>query len=325
MIAILLTAVLLPGALVASLAVGANPLSPDTVLATITGGGTAESHYVIFEQRLPRTAAAVAVGAGLGAAGALIQAFTRNPLADPGILGVNAGAAFFVAVGVGLWGMTDPVAHGWLACAGALLAALAVQTIGTSRRGPAEPTHLTMVGVAVGAVLSGLTTALVLTHPQAFDHMRSWNAGSLLDRGFEVSLPLMPLIGLGLLGAVLMTRALNSMSLGADVARAQGVAPHRLQHLVLGCLTLLAGGATAIAGPIAFVGLMVPHVARWTWGTDQRTIMTGSILLGALLMLLADVLGRLLVPGEMPVGLVTAFVGAPVLIVLVRRRRASTL
>lgn len=321
----LVPALLMPVALLASLAVGANPLSPDLVVDTLAGGGTEESRFVVLDQRVPRTVAAVVVGAGLGASGALIQAFTRNPLADPGILGVNAGAAFFVAVGVGLLGVTSPTVQGWLACTGALLVAAAVHLIGSSPGRPARPVQLTVVGVAIGAVLSGLTTGLVLTHPQAFDRMRSWNAGSLVERGFDVVLPLLPLVLLGLLGALAAAPALNSMTLGADVARTQGVDARRHQYLVLLSITLLAGGATAIAGPIAFVGLMIPHVVRWTLGTDQRGIVVGSMLLAPLLMLLADVLGRVLVAGEMPVGLVTAFIGAPVLIALVRRRGTSTL
>lgn len=310
----------------ASVLIGANTLSPDQVLATLAGHGTAETRFVVWDQRIPRTAAALVVGAALGVAGALIQAFTRNPLADTGILGVNAGAAFFVAVGITFLGVTSPADYVWLACTGALLLTVAVYAIGTGRDSGGGPVRLTVTGVALGAVFAGLTTGLTLTHPDSFDRMRGWAAGSLLERGFDVVLPVLPLVAAGLVLACVAAPALNSITLGQDVARSHGVNVGRTTVIVLAAVTLLAGSATAIAGPIAFVGLMVPHVVRWTLGANQWTIMTGSLVLAPVLVLLADVLGRIAVlPSEMPVGIVTAFVGAPVLIALVRRSKASGL
>jgi len=309
-----------------SVMVGANPLAPGTVLDTLFGGGTAESNFVVWEQRIPRTAAGLAVGAALGVAGALIQAFTRNPLADPGILGVNAGAAFFVAVGITFFGVTSPLGYVWLACAGALVLTVAVYAIGSAGGEAAGPVRLTVTGVAIGAVFAGLTTGLTLTHPDAFDRMRGWSAGSLLERGFDVVVPVLPLVLVGLALALGAAPGLNSITLGSDVARSQGVSVRRIQLVVLIAVTLLAGSATAVAGPLVFVGLVVPHVVRWTLGTDQRWIVLGSLVLGPALVVLSDVLGRVAVlPSEMPVGIVTAFVGAPVLIALVRRRSASAL
>lgn len=305
---------------------GANTLSPDQVLATLAGGGTSETRFVVLDQRVPRTAAALVVGAALGVAGALIQAFTRNPLADTGILGVNAGAAFFVAVGITFLGVTSPTDYVWLACAGALLLTVVVYVIGTGGASGGGPIRLTVTGVALGAVFSGLTTGLTLTHPDSFDKMRGWSAGSLLERGFDVVLPVLPLVAAGLVLAAIAAPALNSITLGQDVARSHGVNIGLTTVIVLVSVTLLAGSATAIAGPIAFVGLMIPHVVRWTLGADQWTIMIGSLVLAPVLVLLADVLGRIAVlPSEMPVGIVTAFVGAPVLIALVRRKKASGL
>ncbi|WP_377319980.1 iron chelate uptake ABC transporter family permease subunit [Pimelobacter simplex] len=319
-------AVVLGGAVVLSLAVGSNPLSPAEVLAALGGGGTDETRYVVRELRVPRTAVAVVAGAALGVAGALMQAFTRNPLADPGILGVNAGAAFCVALGVTFLGIRSITGYVWLAFAGALVVTAAVYLIGSTGRGRAAPVRLTLAGVALGAVLSGITTGLSLSNPTAFDKMRSWNAGTVLGRGFDVLVPVLPLVALGLALALLVARDLNAVALGEDVARSQGVDVARTRWLVVAAVTLLAGSATALAGPIAFVGLMVPHVVRWTLGPDQRRILAGTVLVAPALLLAADVVGRLLVlPGEMPVGVVTAFVGAPVLIVLVRRRGASAL
>jgi len=309
-----------------SVVVGANPMAPGTVLDTLFGGGSAESRFVVWDQRMPRTAAGVAVGAALGVAGALMQAFTRNPLADPGILGVNAGAAFFVAVGITFFGVTSPLGYVWLACAGALLLTGAVYAIGSAGGQAAGPVRLTVTGVAIGAVFAGLTTGLALTHPDAFDRMRGWSAGSLLERGFDVVLPVLPLVLVGLALALWAAPGLNSIALGPDVARSQGVNVRRIQIVVLAAVTLLAGSATAVAGPLVFVGLVVPHMVRWTLGTDQRRIVLGSMMLGPVLVLLSDVLGRVAVlPSEMPVGVVTAFVGAPVLILLVRRRSATAL
>lgn len=314
------------GVLVLSLAVGSNPLTPAQVWAALTGSGSTEHEYVVLDLRVPRTLAGIVVGMALGVAGALMQAFTRNPLADPGILGVNAGAAFLVAVGVAFGGVTSAIGYVWFALVGALVVTLAVYVIGMSGRGPADPMRLTLAGVAIGAVLSGITSGLSLSRPTTFESMRSWHAGSLLGRGLEVLLPVLPLVVLGLVIAVAVTAQLNAIALGDDVARSQGVSVTRTRGLVVVAVTLLAGSATAIAGPIAFVGLMVPHAVRWVTGPNHRAIALGSLVVAPVLVLAADVTGRLLVlPGEMPVGVVTAFIGGPVLIALVRSRKARQL
>jgi iron complex transport system permease protein len=306
--------------------VGAKPLDPALVLETFLGGGSEESRFIVLEQRAPRTVAALAVGAALGAAGALIQGFSRNPLADPGILGVNAGAAFAVAVGITYLGITNPAGYVWLACLGAFGLTLIVSALGGAGRDGANPVRLTIAGVAMGAVLAGLTTGITLTHPDSFERMRGWASGSMLERGLDVVLPILPVILAGLLMAAMAAPALNSLSLGADLARAQGVSVRRTLALVLAAVALLAGGATAIAGPIVFVGLMVPHVVRWCIGADQRGLLAGSALAGAILVMFSDVLARIAVqPSEMPAGVVTAFLGAPVLVALVMRRSASAL
>ncbi|MFJ4999094.1 FecCD family ABC transporter permease [Microbacterium sp. NPDC088619] len=313
-------------AVLLSLTVGANPLSPQAVWATLQGGGTPETDYIVFDLRIPRTVTGLVAGVALGVAGALIQAFTRNPLADPGILGVNAGAALAVALGVTFLGLRDVSQFVWLAFLGALVVTVAVYLIGSSGRGPADPLRLTLAGVALGAVLSGITTGLSLSDPEAFDSMRSWNAGSLLGRGFDVILPVLPFVVAGLVLALLLAPGLNAIGLGEDVARAQGANVVGIRVGVIAAVTLLAGAATALAGPISFIGLMVPHVIRWTFGVDQRVILPLSAVLAPVILLLADVLGRIIIaPAEVPVGIVAAFVGAPVLIVLARRRTASAL
>jgi len=317
---------LLLAVLVLSILVGANPLSVQTVLDTLRGHGTTEANYVVWTQRVPRTVAGLMVGAALSVAGALVQSYTRNPLADTGLLGVNAGAAFFVAIGIIFFGITSPSGYVWLACLGALVLTAIVYTIGSAGGEAAGPVRLTMAGVALGAVFSGLTTGLALTHPDAFERMRSWSAGSLLERDFGVLVPIAPMLICGIAISAFVAPRLNSISLGADVARSQGVNISRTQALVLIAVTLLAGGATAIAGPLVFVGLVVPHIVRWGVGVDQGKIILGSLLFGPCLVLMADIVGRIAVlPSEMPVGVVTAFVGAPLLIALVRRANATGL
>ena len=310
----------------ASLAVGANPLSLDTVIGVLRGEGSPEATFVVAELRVPRTVAGLIAGAALGVAGALMQAFTRNPLADPGILGVNAGAALAVALGMAVLGVRATSGAVWFAFVGALVVTVAVYLIGSGGRGAAGPIRLTLAGVALGAVLSGITTGIVLSDPDAFDAMRSWNAGSLLGRGWDTIVPVTPFIALGLVLALLLGAGLNAVALGDDVARAQGANLAGIRIGVIVAVTLLAGAATALAGPISFVGLMVPHIARWLFGADHRVILAVSALLAPVVVLAADVVGRVLIaPAELPAGIVTAFVGAPILIALARRRRASAL
>lgn len=309
-----------------SIAVGSKGIPLTTVLAALADGPDDGDGYVIWELRIPRTVVGIAIGAALALAGALIQALTRNPLADPGILGVSAGAELFVALGLALLGIGSMSGSLWLAFAGALVVTVLVYAIGSTGRGGADPIRLTLAGVAIGAVLSGIVSAMVLADPATFDNLRGWGAGTIVGRGWDELLPVAPFLLLGAVLAAASAPSLNSIALGDDLARSQGTSVARTRVLVVLAVTLLAGGATAMAGPIGFVGLMVPHVARWFTGPDQRWILALSLLLGPCLVLAADLVGRLVIrPGEMPLGIVTAFVGAPVLILLVRRRKASGL
>lgn len=281
---------------------------------------------IVRELRLPRTVLGLLVGAALGVSGALIQAMTRNPLADPGILGVNAGAAFFVAIAVGVLGITGVDAYIWFAFAGALLATVAVYALGSIGRAGATPVRLTLSGIALGAVLGGITSGMLLLDPDAFDRMRFWSAGSLAGRGLDVTTATGPFIALGLFLAALVARPLNAIALGDDLAQSLGARVTRTRIVGVVAVTLLAGAATAAAGPSGFVGLMIPHIVRWFVGPDQRWILIYTVFAAPGLLLVADVVGRIVIrPGELQVGIVTAFVGAPVLIVLVRRKNASGL
>ncbi len=314
-------------ACIAGLAVGARTIPPGDVLAVLTGHARAGIDVTVVTQlRLPRTVVGLVAGLALGVAGALVQAVTRNPLADPGILGTNSGAAFAVAMGAGFAGIAGPFAFLALAFAGALVATLAVYAIGSAGRGGGSPVRLVLGGTALGAVLSGITSAIVLSNPSRFVVMRSWESGSLVDRGWASVAPASAFIAVGLIIAATIAGSLNAVALGDDLAASLGANVLLVRTLAVLAVCLLAGSATALAGPIAFVGLMVPHVARWIVGPDQRWILAYTLLLAPVLLIVADVVGRIVMPpGELPAGIVTALVGAPVLIVLVRRQAASEL
>lgn len=311
--------------LVLSVTIGSTAIPPSVVWDALFHPSVDIDQFAIRDYRLPRTVVGLVIGVALGLAGALIQALTRNPLADPGILGVHDGASFAVTVAVGVLGDRDIQGYLWFAFAGALVVTLMVLALGSTRRGR-SPVVMVLAGVCVGAVLGGAREALQLTNPDAFDAMRSWNAGSIVGRPLDLLWALLPFFAVALVLAFVVSGPLNAMALGDELAVAQGVRLARTRVLAMIALTLLAGGATAIAGPIGFVGLMVPHVARWIVGPHQRWIFAYSVLLAPILLLASDILGRFVMhPSEIPVGVVTAFVGAPVLVALVRRRKASGL
>lgn len=310
----------------ASVAVGSKDIPLPTVIEALFHYNDSDDHAIIMALRVPRTILGLLVGAALGLSGALIQALTRNPLADPGILGVNAGASFFVTLAVGIFGFTSISSYIWFAFAGAVLATVVVYAIGSVGRGSATPIRLTLAGVAISAVLSGIQSGLALLDPATFDRMRFWGAGSLTAPGYENILVAAPFVAIGLVLAIFATRPLNAIALGDDLAASLGANITRTRVIVVIAVTLLAGAATAAAGPIFFVGLMIPHIARWLIGADQRWIAALTIVLSPVLLLGSDIVGRIVMrPGELQVGIVTAFVGAPVLILLARRRKVSGL
>ncbi|MCW1874254.1 Fe(3+)-siderophore ABC transporter permease [Erwinia sp. INIA-01] len=305
----------------ASLMIGARSIAPSVVWQSLFGQMQGPDSTIIFNARLPRTLAGLLVGLALGGAGAVIQALTRNPLADPGILGVNSGASFAMAVGITLFGVNSMA--GWLGFAwgGALAASIAVWLIGTLSGGRVNPIRLTLAGVALSAVLGGFTSSLSLLNPQTFDQMRFWQAGTLDIRDLHNLAVVAPAILGGAALALVASRSLNNLSMGEDLAAALGTKVVAIRLLALLAVMLLCGSATALVGPIGFVGLMVPHVARWWVGSDQRWILIYSFLMAPILLLTADIAGRLMVQGELRVSIVTALIGAPVLIWLVRQRK----
>ncbi|HEY0186678.1 MAG TPA: iron ABC transporter permease [Cellulomonas sp.] len=311
-------------ALAASIGIGAYSATPVEIVRALTGSVPGELRDVLLTLRIPRTVLAVLTGAALAAAGALMQGLTRNPLADPGILGVNAGAGLAVAVAVGGLGITAPAALVPFAAVGALLATLVVHAIGAAARGPLDPSRLVLGGVAVGAVLSGISSMLVLLDPRAFDAMRSWVVGSVSVDGWHRVLPAVPVVLGGLVLALAVARGLDSIAMGDDLAAALGVHLGRVRALTVIAITALCAASVAASGPIGFVGLMAPHVVRLLVGGGYRRVLLFSLLVGPVIVLVADVVGRLVVqPAEMPAGIVTAFVGAIALAVLIRRDRRA--
>ncbi|MDR2294156.1 MAG: iron chelate uptake ABC transporter family permease subunit [Microbacterium sp.] len=318
-IGLLLSAALLVAAALVSVMVGSALLAPGTVLAALFSPDGTVSQITVTEVRVPRTLLGIAVGIALGIAGALMQALTHNPLADPGLLGVNGGAALSVAVGVAAFGLVHIADFVWWAFGGAAVAAVLVYAIAARSRGGITPVRLTLVGMALSSVFLGAATLLTLIDPRTFDRMRFWGVGSITDRP-EGTLPtVLPFILTGAVVALLCSRALNALALGDDVARSVGVRVRTVRFVGFIAIVLLCGASTAAAGPIAFVGLMIPHAVRRITGPDQRWILPYALLLAPALVLLSDVVGRLVVwPAELQLGIMTALIGGPVLILLVR-------
>lgn len=313
--------VLLALAVLLSLAIGSRSIPLGTVVDVLFHPNDSDASTIVHDLRMPRTVLAIAVGIALGVAGALMQGHTRNPLADPGLLGVEAGASFAVVLGIYAFGLTELTSYAWFALVGAGIASAAVFAIGSTRSGP-DPVSLVLAGTAVSALLYSLTQAILLRDVDTLDDYRFWAVGSVAGRSMEVFWEVLPFLVVGVLLAAVSASTLNLLQLGDDVAVSLGL--HPMRHKVVGVLAvmLLTGAATAACGPVGFVGLVVPHVARFLAGVDYRWVIPYSALIGALLLLLTDVLGRVLVrPAELQVGIVMALVGGPVFILLVRRSR----
>lgn len=309
-----------------SLGIGAKPMPLHTVVDGLLHGGNSPDAIIIRQLRVPRTLLGLGVGAALGLAGAIMQALTRNPLADPGILGVNAGASLAVVLGMALLGLRTINAYVWLALAGAAIATVVVYAIGSAGRGGATPVRLALSGTAITAVFTGVITGVLLLDPSTFDQYRFWIVGALSGRGIGTVEQVTPFLVVGAVVALLLSRPLNAIALGEDTAQALGARLGRTRVMSMIAVTLLCGAATAAAGPITFVGLTVPHMARAVTGPDQRWVLPYALVLSPVLLLGSDVLGRLLGrPGELQVGIVTAFVGAPVFIALIRRKKLAQL
>ncbi|RVW04234.1 iron ABC transporter permease [Rhodococcus xishaensis] len=319
-------AILLVVILFASVSVGARPLSFDEIFHALFYSTGDETDIIVRTLRIPRTLLGLVVGIALGVAGALIQGHTRNPLADAGLLGLNAGAAFLVVIAIYVFGLATPGQYLWFAFVGSALASITVFGLSSIGNGSASPLSLALAGAAVAFFLQAMTSAVVILDQTSLDGYRFWVVGSVAGRGYDILWQVLPFLILGLLIAIASTPSLNVISLGEDVARSLGTNVTSSRIVGIAAITLLTGAATAACGPIAFIGLVVPHVARAITGPDYRWLVPYAGVLGGLMLVMADVIGRVVVrPGELQVGIVLAVFGAPFFIALVRRRKLASL
>lgn len=306
-----------------SIAIGAKPLSVDQVWHGLFDDTGTFSDVVVGE-RLARTLLGLLAGVALGLSGAVLQALTRNPLADPGLLGINMGASAAVVTAVSFFGVTSLTGYVWFAFLGAAAVGVLVYVLGGTRS--ATPVRLALAGTAISAALYGYLQAVMIMDNAALGKMRFWTVGSLVSADMSTIRQVLPFIAVGSVLALALARPLNAMAMGDDTARALGANLNRTRALSMVAATLLCGAATAACGPIVFVGLMVPHVVRSFTGPDLRWILPFSAVLSPVLLLGADVVGRLVArPAEVQVGIVTAIIGGPVFIYLVRRRKVTQL
>lgn len=315
----------LAAVMVASLAYGSRDVPWADVQAAI-GGADGTLGEAAAAKRIPRTLLAVVIGAALALSGAVMQGVTRNPLADPGILGVNMGASLAVVTGVAFFGLTSPTSYIWVAIVGAAASALFVYTVGTLGRGGATPLKLALVSAATSAAFASLVSAVVLPRNDIAGSFRLWQIGGVGGASYERIGQVLPFLAAGFLLCLLSARALNSLALGDELAAGLGERVALVRAVAALGAVLLCGAATAVAGPIAFVGLVVPHTCRLLVGVDHRWLLPLSMLLGAVLLTAADVVGRVVArPSEIDVGIVTALIGAPFFIYIVRRQKVRAL
>ncbi|GAA3691218.1 iron ABC transporter permease [Arthrobacter ginkgonis] len=309
-----------------SLTVGARPTSLATVWDALTAADPVNGDHAVVLNRVPRTVTGLLVGAALALAGAGMQGIARNPLADPGILGVNAGAALAVVLGIYLFGAANVTGYIWFAFAGAAVAAVAVYLVASLGREGATPLKLALAGAALAAGLASAMHAVLLVSQESFDSFRFWQAGVLGVRSLGEIAQVAPFLAVGAAVVLSSARLLNALSLGDDTARGLGLRVGRARAVAAAGVVLLCGGATALAGPVGFVGLIVPHAVRALVGSDYRKVLGLSMLTGPVLVLAADVIGRVILPpSEVQVGVVTALVGAPMFIWLIRGRKRVAL
>lgn len=281
---------------------------------------------IVVSERVPRTVAALLAGACLGVSGALMQALTRNPIADPGILGINAGASFAMIIGIAYLGLRTTTGYIWTALLGAAITAVFVYVVGSIGPGGATPVKLALAGVATTAALSSLIRLVMLPRAATLDEFRFWQVGSIGRATWDSLLAMLPFVLVAVVLTIWVASPLNSLALGDEMAVGLGVNVPRTRLLAAAAGVLLAAATTAVVGPIGFVGLMVPHAVRMLTTSDQRWVLPLSALGGAALLTFADVLGRVIArPSEVEVGIVTAFIGAPVLIVIARGAKVREL
>lgn len=312
---------------VLGLGLGSSRIDPATVVAAFFSYDPSnDAHLVVVLSRLPRIVLGIVVGAALGLAGTLMQSVTRNPLADPGILGVNAGASLAVVIAIAFLGIDNVSGYIWFAFIGAAAAATVVYLLGSARGNAGTPVRIALAGTAVSIVIGALTQMILISNEAAFNSFRFWSIGSLQGRGFDVIVTVAPFIAVGILASFLLIAPLNAITLGDDVATALGTHMGSARIGAALAVVLLAGAATAAAGPIGFIGLGAAHIARFFTGNEHRRLIPASVVLGATLLVLADTLGRASVaPAELQTGVAAALFGGPLFVALVRSRKVAAL
>ncbi|WP_353943941.1 iron ABC transporter permease [Streptomyces sp. HUAS MG91] len=319
--ALVAAAVALVLAVLLSLAVGARAIAPSAVFDALLHGGHSNAAEVVRGLRVPRTVVGVMVGAALALAGTVLQGITRNPIADPGILGISQGASVGVVLAIAYLGIHTLTGYVWFAFAGAGIAAVAVYAIAASGRGGATPVKLALGGAAINALLVSVTTAVLTTKASALDEFRFWQVGSLSGRDADLIGQIWPFLLVGVVLVLSVARGLDALALGEDVAKGLGQRVATVR--IVGGLgaTVLTGVGVAAAGPIAFIGLAVPHIARAVVGSDHRWLLPMAALIGPVMLLVSDTIGRIVFPpSEVPAGVMTALLGVPFLVTLVRRK-----
>ncbi len=310
----------------ASLAFGARRVDFSEVLNALIHTDSTSFDVIVVRERIPRTVFGLIAGAALGVSGALMQAITRNPIADPSILGVNTGASLFVVCGIAFFHINTAGQYIWFALAGAAVTAVFVYGVGSLGSGGATPIKLALAGAATSAALSSLVSAVILPRTDVMNAYRFWQVGSVSGATWEGIITVSPFLILGILIGILATPALNALALGDDVATGLGVRTGMVRVISAVAGVLLCGATTALAGPIGFVGLMIPHTMRLILGPNLRLIVPMSAVGGAMLLTISDIVGRLIGnPGELEAGIVTAFFGAPILIIIAMRAKVRAI
>ncbi|APC49521.1 iron ABC transporter [Virgibacillus halodenitrificans] len=304
----------------ASTIFGLTKVTTQTLVNSIYHFDGSNEHIIIQQARIPRALIAAAVGGSLAIAGAIMQGLTNNPLASPSLFGVNAGASFLVVVGISFLGFTSSGSFTWLAFAGAAVSSIIVYVLGSMGRDGITPIKITLAGAAIAALFSSLTQGILTLNESALDQVLFWLAGSVQGRDLDVLIGVLPYLILGWLASIFIGKQMNVLTMGEDIAK--GLGQKTLLIKIVGAIivVLLAGGSVAIAGPIGFIGIVIPHISRWFVGIDYRWIIPYSGLLGAMLLLMADIAARyIIMPAEVPVGVMTAFIGVPFFIYIARR------
>jgi len=319
-IVLIAAALALAAAVAASIMFGVTSIGLDQVIASFIAFDGSNSHIIIQSTRVPRALIAAAVGASLAVAGALMQAVTRNPLASPSLFGINAGAAFFIVVSTALFSALEMKTYTWIAFLGAALSAGIVYLLGSLGRDGLTPLKITLAGSAVTAFFASITQGILLVSGKAFDQVLVWLVGSVADRTLDMLTAVLPYMLAALLGALLLSPHINVLAMGDDVASGLGQKTALIKGLAAIVIVLLSGGSVAVAGPVVFVGIIVPHIARYLVGTDYRWIVPYCAVLGALLLVAADIASRFVaMPKEVPVGVATALIGVPFFVYIARK------